>query len=200
MINRVLPRALLLLGLSLTPAFAATDEPTPALKGISAVTYDVWNNNIFKSSKCKVDWSALTTNLDFVANQSVNLTFVKPNEQMKEATRLYGQIKLGDPNYDEKENKARAYNFMPRLVLWLNIMDTGFSCSAHVEAELHASLKSTTIIANGASLTNPDVIIWETATAWIGPYDNFSASMVRISSDLLKEFANVWATSQKPDY
>jgi hypothetical protein len=98
----------------------ASNSPSPYLRGVTTMTYHGFINREDKG-RCKTDWKAWNTAIDFVANQSTKLklmTDVEHNEQieqMKKNENIEALLKKGLLNWTDEDNRRYQEEIETRL-------------------------------------------------------------------------------------
>jgi hypothetical protein len=203
-------------------ARGADSKPNYNLKGVSTVNYLTIAEQLFgEKTICAVDYQSLETSIDFVANQSTKLKFLRFAEYSHEMDERYtkarelrkhsfelglkgphsGEAALAEAAADAADLDASRYGGMPHL--FLNIVTAGVRtpevgdvCFAVVNVGVSASLAATTMSATGRSMAFPSVEIWSSTYYLIGPNAGFAERVIHTGETTVKDFANAWAASQ----
>ena len=174
------------------------------LEGLHSVRYGSYIEPLFDKEVCKVDREAWKTSLDFVANQSTALKFVKQIDHEKEAdnrVKNVPQPKGVDPAelaaWRTALKEADAYSGMPSLTIYLTTIPMNGVCVGEVRAELGALLEPSKMKFNGREVHYPNHIVWQ-KSIWVrAPINDFSNSMIRTGEEVMKKLVNDWTDSQK---
>jgi hypothetical protein len=198
---------LLLMSMAVSVA-QARNGPSPYLKGVTTMTY---NGFMKDEGRCKIDWKAWNTAIDFIANQSTKLKLMTDADYQKHFDELLDRNKEIDllrtktPSTwtDEEARKFSDANELiykqssiPSLSLSITTIELESGCAAVIGAEAKATLKPSTIISTGASVPNPDFSIWSATWTLKSPHRSFLRFAIETSERIMKEFVNDWTASQ----
>jgi hypothetical protein len=124
------------------------DCPTVHLKGVTPVTYNVSTEGFFPSdhAECDVDWKALNTAVEFVANQSTKLELLSLHQSWQLSKQLNhigddgsGHYSVTSPSSDAERQRSQAVTNSPNLDIFVTTVATGGPfCVAHVEMNVEA--------------------------------------------------------------
>jgi hypothetical protein len=187
----------------------AADRPSPYLKGVTTMTYNGFINREDKG-RCKTDWKAWNTAIDFVANQSTKLKLMtdvehdEQIEQMKKKDDIEALLKKGLLNWTDEDNRRYQDEIetrskvigVPRLSFVISTIELESGCAAVIEAEVKAPLKPSTMISTGARVPYPDFSVWSKTWTLQSPQQSFSRLAIETSERIMKEFVNDWTASQ----
>jgi hypothetical protein len=199
-------------------ARGADSKPNYNLKGVSTVNYFTVAEQAFgEKTHCAVDYQSLETSIDFVANQSTKLKFLRFSEYSQGMDERYtkarelkkhsfepglksshsGEAALAEAAADAADLDASRYGGMPHLFLDIVTAAVGDACFAVVNVGVSASLAATTMSATGRSMAFPSVEIWSSTFYLKGPNAGFTERVIHTGETMVKDFANAWAASQE---
>jgi hypothetical protein len=174
-----------------------------------------YNGFMKDEGRCKIDWKAWNTAMEFVANQSTKLKLWTDVEYQKyfdkllqenEGTDLLRQ-KTPSTWTDEEARKFSETNkniskqaAIPRLSLSITTIELESGCAAVIKAEVTAILEPSTMISTGARVPNPDFSIWLTKWTLQSSHQSFSRVAIETSERIMKSFVNDWTASQNLPY
>jgi hypothetical protein len=200
--------AFLLMSIAVSVA-EARNSPSPYLKGVTAVTY---HGAMKDEGRCKIDWKAWNTAIEFVANQSTKLKLMTEDEHQEQIDEILDSRRNTDPTMPKKdpltwtdEDFRKSFEideiinkriWVPRLSFIITTIELESGCAAVIDAEVSAPLKSSTMISTGASVRNPDFSIWLSNWTLQGSHRTFSRLAIETSERIMKEFVNDWTASQ----
>jgi hypothetical protein len=185
------------------------DQPHPALKNVSLVSYRLAGPN---KGPCVIDWQAWNTAMDFVANQSTKLKLIKDREHYERARELADKISETGRRYfasstkeadvakkawDEAKDNHSKYAFAPKLTFIAETMEHNGGCFGELSATVTATLKSSEMISTGKVIQFPFYEIWGTGKLLSAPPNSFSRFVIETSEQMMKQFVNDWALSQE---
>jgi hypothetical protein len=199
-------------------ADAASVHNWDAFKTVDAISYvaDI-AVDLDKPINCKLDKDALGTNLRFVANQSLRLKIIPPQERFErqqtlgaEVTTLSDELaaigpeKLNTAEYQETQKqlnsagtRARYYIWMPIFYITGAIHEVGGACTANLQGELQATTSPANLLWNDARILHPDATLW-TKSYWVtAGSSRFSAYFIDVAEQLMKELVNDWSAAQQ---
>jgi hypothetical protein len=137
----------------------AQSDESQYLKGVNTMTY---HGAMKDEGRCKIDWKAWNTAIEFVANQSTKLKLMTDAEYQKHFDELLGKNKEIDllrtktPSTWTDEDARKLSEAYEGISKQAAIPSLGLS----ITTEAKATLKPSTMISTGASVPNPDFSIW----------------------------------------
>ena len=180
---------------------ATADGPNQYLHGVSAMTYIGFIEP--NTGHCAIDWQGWNTEIEFVANQSTKLNFLKNSEKTKQAKALYDKATtpgLSNREFHKAMEIADRVNWMPNLEFIITPIELQSDCAATIDAEVLAALKPSTMISTGNSVYNPQIRIWSRSKSLSSPFQSFSSFAIQVSEQIMKGLVNDWATSQEASF
>jgi hypothetical protein len=184
------------------------------LAGVTSVVYGlVFSDRLFLAddNDCQIDWKAWHTAIDFVANQSNKLKFVKFEEHrrmskeleakrdelfkeyVKESDRAKGpEFQKPKEAYEKAWHEAHIFNFMPRLNFIITVAKIENTCVADVKADVSAATEDTKFIATGVKPVSSSMEMWSSGSFLKAPKGGISEFVISTSETIMKEFIDKW--------
>lgn len=205
------------LALCMSAANAGPVQNWDAFKNVDAMSYiaDI-TDDADKPINCKLDKDALGTNLRFIANQSLRLKIILPQQHFERQQALdaeahtlseklgaFGLEKLNTAEYQETQKqfdsasaRARKNIWIPEFFITGAVHEIGGACAANLDGELQATTSPANLLWNDAHIYHPHATLW-TKGYWVTAGSNrFSANLTDVAGQLMKELVNDWTDAQ----
>ena len=183
---------LVLASLAITPAQARELE---YLKGITSVSY--MGIVELKTKHCDIDMKAWNISIDFIANQSTKLKFLREADFTAQVRARSDKLKPSDQSNAPAIEALRKFASMPALWFDIATQDMDGECAGNIVAEVKANLNPSEVISTGALITQPDFILWSDKHLLSASFQEFSSFAIRSSEQSMKKFVNDWTAAQK---
>jgi hypothetical protein len=181
--------------------------PNQYLKGITAITYTDYFEDQMTGPRCAIQRENWKIAVDFVANQSTTLKLINEKEyrtRHDELLRVKDKLlktssatRLDPGKFNAAQKEFLDYANIPRLIISVRPIELQNGCVGTLEGKLEADVAPTHILATGAEVEHPTVVIWSYDYALKGPHQSFSGFMIRSGEQLIKTFVNAWTEAQK---
>ncbi len=188
----------------LSDSKAAGDGPSEYLDQVSIISYFTIIEKNNDAGKCRIDWDAWDTALQFVANQSARLKIITQKDHTDTSEAKRRALPRPDFGKDGKPTSAHEaatrewtkYLYMPFLLLDVTPIEMGNGCVGTLRASLTAAIEPSRIIATGAFASRPEVEIWSQSFWFKSPYSDFTGLAIRMGEQAVKGLVNDWTKSQ----
>jgi hypothetical protein len=172
----------LILALALLATTPGRTAESQYLKGVTAMLY----TSIIEPDRlrCKIDWMAWNTSINFVKNQTTKLKFFRSGG-------LNTPDLIGDPEALRKWYEGRQKDELlsiPKLWFGIYPIDAASTCAALIDVSVWASSRW---------VPRTTERIWWKVKSIRTPYQEFSEVAIKASEEMFQEFMNDWAASQK---
>ena len=195
-------------GLIFAIALLATEEvraePSSYLKGFTDVMYKGVVE--YKTEHCDIDMKAWYTSIDFVANQSTKLRLWKEADhaaQVKARSDKLSKLSGVDPS-DAKAwlqggdwEALEKFSAAPVLSFVLSSIEMPSGCAGAIDIAVWALLKDSKMLGTGTLVPAPSILIWGSNNLIRASFQTFSSYAIQTSEQIMKEFVNDWAASQR---